>query len=109
MRSTRRHATSHAFVCCPNRSPPWPGRPCIIRQPLMGRARTILWLTLLVNPVVPALAAQSSGGSLAGRVTDEQDAAVSGVLITAKNLSTGFLRATSSDDGGAYYLTALPV
>jgi hypothetical protein len=34
---------------------------------------------------------------------------VTGVIITVKNLSTGFVRATSSDDGGAYYLTALPV
>ena len=52
--------------------------------------------------------AQSSGGSLAGRVTDQTGAALPGVSVTATNSGTGFSRTVVTGADGAYRF-ALPV
>src|SRR6266540_217814 len=54
-------------------------------------------------------AAQQTTGNVAGRVLDQQNAAVPGVTVTAKSPSTGFTRSEVSDAEGVYRLTALPV
>ena len=69
--------------------------------------RTALVLALLLA-AVPAQAQQTTG-AIAGRVTDEQGAAVPGATITASNPATGFVRSTPTDQAGAYRLPALPV
>jgi len=56
----------------------------------------------------PAMAQQSSG-SIQGRVTDAQKAAVPGVTVTAKNKATGYSRSDVSDSEGVYRLNGLPV
>ena len=56
----------------------------------------------------PAFAQQTTG-NISGRITDDQDAAVPGVTVTARNAATGFVRSSVSDGEGVYRLTALPV
>ncbi|HMD35539.1 MAG TPA: TonB-dependent receptor [Vicinamibacterales bacterium] len=53
--------------------------------------------------------AQQTTGSVTGRVTDPQGAAVPGATVTAKSAATGFMRAEVSDAEGLYRLNALPV
>jgi hypothetical protein len=56
-----------------------------------------------------SLLAQQTTGSIAGRVLDQQGAAVPGVTVTAKSASTGFTRTEVSDAEGVYRLSSLPV
>ena len=56
-----------------------------------------------------AASAQQTTGSISGRITDAQKAAVPGVTVTAKNKATGFSRSEVSDSEGVYRLNALPV
>src|ERR671912_325644 len=53
--------------------------------------------------------AQQTTGTIAGRVVDDQDAAVPGTVVTATSPLTGLVRETTSDDNGLYRLAALPV
>ena len=53
--------------------------------------------------------AQQTTGTIAGRVLDEQKAAVPGATVTAKNESTGLTRSEVSDSEGLYRITGLPV
>src|SRR3954470_20445898 len=64
-------------------------------------------LCLLV--MVTSAGAQQTTGTIAGRVLDEQKAAVPGATVTAKNSSTGFTRTDVSDSEGVYRITGLPV
>ena len=64
-------------------------------------------LCLLVTGTLAA--AQQTTGTIAGRVLDEQKAAVPGATVTAKNDSTGFTRNEISDAEGVYRITGLPV
>jgi hypothetical protein len=63
----------------------------------------ILVLALLAFPIV----AQVSSGSLLGDVRDEKSAVVPGVIIVARNNSTGFSRTTSTNAFGAYRIDDL--
>jgi outer membrane receptor protein involved in Fe transport len=58
--------------------------------------------------VVPALA-QQSGGTIAGRVLDQQGGAIPGATVTARNPETGLVRIETTDNAGGYRLAALPV
>src|SRR5688500_14997971 len=53
--------------------------------------------------------AQMTTGSISGRITDAQGAALPGVTIEGRNSDTGFVRAAVSNDTGTYHLSALPV
>jgi hypothetical protein len=69
-------------------------------------ARIVLACALLLPaPVI----AQQTTGTIAGRVIDDQDAAIPGAVVTAMNPVTGFSRETISDENGLYRLVALPV
>jgi hypothetical protein len=48
-------------------------------------------------------------GSITGTVTDPSDAPVSAAAVIARNLETGAVRSTATDDAGHYLLLALPV
>ena len=63
---------------------------------------------LLLLACASALAQQTTG-TVTGRVTDQQGAAMPGVTVTAKSPSTGFTRTETSDSEGLYRLNALPV
>ena len=69
-------------------------------------ARIVLACTLMLAG--PAFAQQTSG-TIAGRIADDQDAAINGAIVTATSPSTGLVRETTSDANGLYRLTALPV
>ena len=53
--------------------------------------------------------AQSSNGTLTGKVTDEQGLALPGVSVTATNQATGFQRSAQTDATGVYAINGLPV
>ena len=75
----------------------------------------------MINTILRALAAscliaaattasaQQTTGTVAGRVLDEQKAAVPGATITVTSAATGFTRSAVSDGEGLYRLTGLPV
>src|SRR6188472_3809536 len=54
-------------------------------------------------------AAQQTTGNIQGRIVDAQKAAVPGVTVTAKSVTTGFTRTEVSDAEGIYRLNGLPV
>jgi hypothetical protein len=66
-----------------------------------------LALLVMISTVTGA-SAQQTTGNIAGRVLDEQKAAVPGATVTAKNSSTGFARSEVSDSEGLYRITGLP-
>jgi len=53
--------------------------------------------------------AQQTTGSITGRVTDPQSAAIPGATVTARSAATGFTRTEVTDAEGLYLLNALPV
>jgi outer membrane receptor protein involved in Fe transport len=69
-------------------------------------ARVVLACALILPG--PALAQQTTG-TIAGRIVDDQDAAIPGAVVTALSLVTGLVRETTSDENGLYRLAALPV
>lgn len=71
-----------------------------------------VWLLLLAAVLGFAgsgAAAQSSRGAMAGSVTDQSGAAVSGAAITAINLATGGKNTTTSTSAGTYRFSDLPL
>jgi Carboxypeptidase regulatory-like domain len=69
-----------------------------------GTLLALLFLTL----GLPAVRAQFSA-SIRGIVTDASGARVAQVTVSVKNLETGVIRTTSTDDAGRYLVLALPV
>jgi hypothetical protein len=70
----------------------------------------VLWAVVLslLLMAIPALA-QLPTGTILGTVNDSSGAVVPGATITAKNVDTGFTRTVSTDSGGSYRISALPV
>src|SRR5262245_47896822 len=60
----------------------------------------------LLLPVVAA--AQAAVATLAGRVTDPQDAAASGAMVTVRNIATGVARSVASGADGRFTIPLLP-
>ncbi len=74
--------------------------------------RLALAFLLLLVPFVLSLpvAAQTPGtGALRGRVVDESGAPIAGVTVTVRNTDTGFSRTITTDSGGAYAISDLPL
>ncbi len=73
------------------------------------RLNRLLSLLLLFQlTAVPLLHAQASA-SITGVITDTSGARVPAAAISVKNVETGALRSTVSDDAGRYQVLALPV
>ena len=70
----------------------------------MKSCRLLLAALLVLITAAPAFAQQTTG-TIAGRVLDEQKAAVPGATVTARNDSTGFTRSEVSDAEGLYRIT----
>jgi hypothetical protein len=64
-----------------------------------------LLLTLLCAPIVSA---QSTTGTISGRVTDAQGLALPGVTVTAESPSLQGARTTVTSENGDYIITLLP-
>jgi outer membrane receptor protein involved in Fe transport len=73
------------------------------------KTHRLLLAALCLLATVAAAAAQQTTGTIAGRVLDEQKAAVPGATATARNDNTGFSRSEVSDAEGLYRITGLPV
>ncbi|MBP1636815.1 MAG: hypothetical protein H6Q10_3389, partial [Acidobacteria bacterium] len=73
----------------------------------MRRVMLVLMLLVFVA-AVPAIA-QQTAGNITGRVTDEQKAALPGVTVTAREVSTGYTRTETTDGQGLYRLMAVPI
>ena len=71
-----------------------------------NKVLALLFLTLLGG--VPRLHAQVSA-SITGVITDTSGARVPAAAISVKNVETGAIRTTVSDDAGRYQVLALPV
>ena len=74
----------------------------------MRRLARLIALAALV--LVPAFAAAQSAdtATLLGTVTDQQDAGIPGVSMTARNIDTGLTRTVVSEASGSYRIVALP-
>src|SRR6266446_2756464 len=71
--------------------------------------RRVHFLVILLLIVSLPIFAQSSGGSVSGRVVDSTGAALPGVTITATNAATGFNRTTVTGSDGGFRFVALPI
>ena len=72
------------------------------------RANRLFLIFLVIAAAVPSLCAQVSA-SIAGVVSDASGARVPAAAITVKNVETGAIRSTVTDDAGRYQVLALPV
>ncbi len=83
-------------------------------RPRSGRSRLMLpairWSVFLALMLLCASHAGAQvAASLSGQVTDPSGAAVQAATVTARNVETGVVRSTVSDDQGHYQLSALPL
>src|SRR4249920_3058640 len=69
-----------------------------------GRGFALLALAVLASTAH----AQTSAGSLAGRVVDASGSPVSGASVTAAAPERGFARTVSTESDGAFRFAALP-
>jgi hypothetical protein len=75
----------------------------------MVRLRAVLLLGLVVALAFASAApAQTTNGALAGIVSDAQGAVLPGVTLTLRNADTGFLRTTTTQANGRYFIGGLP-
>jgi hypothetical protein len=67
-------------------------------------------ITLVAAALLPAgtYAQSTDTASLIGAISDIQQAAMPGVTITARQVDTGLVRTTVTNDQGRYRLLALP-
>src|SRR5579871_2240056 len=71
--------------------------------------RQLLGAALLLLLASGSAFAQQTAGNIAGRIVDQQGAAVPGATVTAKNPATGFTRSEVSDASGLYRLGTVPI
>src|SRR5262245_7009080 len=70
----------------------------------------VLPLPLVVLMLCAPLAhAQTFRGGIQGTVTDQTDAALPGVIVTATSVDTGLSRSVDTDSSGNYFFSELPI
>jgi outer membrane receptor protein involved in Fe transport len=74
----------------------------------MARLRRVIVALVMGLAALPAYA-QMTTGTITGRVTDTQGAAMPGVSMQARHRDSGFVREDMTDADGIYHLGALPV
>jgi hypothetical protein len=80
-----------------------------IEKPIMKPPLKLLVASLLIAlGSFGTLFSQSSTGSIAGVVVDQNEAVIRGATVTIKNTATGFSRFTTSDSDGGYRFVNLP-
>ena len=70
-----------------------------------------LWVGLAVSILLllsQTATAQSGGGAIEGRVTNASASPLSGTIVTARNVATGFRQSAVSEASGAYRIGGLP-
>jgi hypothetical protein len=63
---------------------------------------------LICSPLTESAAAQMTGGTISGRVTDTSDATIAGATITIENSAAGQIRTLLSNDRGSFSAPSLP-
>jgi Carboxypeptidase regulatory-like domain len=67
-----------------------------------------IWI-VVVFLLLPSMAmAQGNSATIGGQIVDASGAAISGAKVTLKNLNTGLVQATASNDEGIYSVPLLP-
>ncbi|HLI76446.1 MAG TPA: TonB-dependent receptor [Acidobacteriaceae bacterium] len=74
-----------------------------------GKALRLLLALLCVATCVLSSSAQSSRGAMAGNVTDQTGAVISGAVVTVTNQATGGKSQTTSTSAGSYRFPDLPI
>src|SRR5262245_20721468 len=74
----------------------------------MFSRRVALWIALAVIAAARLAGAQSTTGTIAGRVVDAQDRAVPGVTVTIESTNLQGVRTALTSETGDYVLTSLP-
>ncbi|KAF0249456.1 MAG: ferrienterochelin and colicins outer membrane receptor [bacterium] len=69
-----------------------------------------VFLCLFITLSIKSIYAQGGATTvnITGNITDEQDAAITGAIITAKNVNTNFVREISSQEDGSFNIVQLP-
>jgi hypothetical protein len=75
------------------------------REGFMLVVRVVIFLLLCAPPA----SAQTFRGGIQGTVTDQTDAALPGVIVTATSVDTGLSRSVDTDASGNYFLSELPL
>ena len=70
---------------------------------------TALLAVLMIFPLARVVNAQVTSATILGTITDPSGGALPGATVTARNVDTGFNRAVSSNEAGAYRLEFLPI
>src|SRR5262245_21293996 len=74
-----------------------------------GLTRTMVALVTMLALVTGVAAAQGTAeGTISGTVADQTKAVLPGVVVTATNPATGFMREATTDAAGNFVLAALP-
>jgi hypothetical protein len=81
---------------------------CRSARPGPSPLRRTAVMTLLLAALLPTAHAQVSA-SIKGIVTDASGAAVPGATVKARDVETGAMRSSVTDDSGRYLVLALPV
>ena len=68
-----------------------------------------VFTALLVGGASSPVAAQGSIGTILGTVSDDTGSVIPGATVTARNIGTGAIQTTTSDDQGRYTIPALSV
>src|SRR5215510_15111302 len=79
------------------------------RRHALARKHQLYLFSLIIVLLTAASVTAQSTASIEGQVTDQNNATVSGVEITATCSELAVSRITYTDDGGRYQLPALPV
>src|SRR5262245_55555800 len=69
----------------------------------------IVRLVVVVMLCAPLATAQTFRGGIQGTVTDQTDAALPGVIVTATSVDTGLSRSVDTDANGNYFFSELPL
>src|SRR5260370_27176619 len=75
----------------------------------MRSCGVLLFATILLGATCAPSARAQLSVSITGFVTDPSGAPIPSASVTAKNLETGALRHSLTDDSGRYLLLSLPV
>lgn len=75
----------------------------------MASTKTCLLLTSLSLLLSSEAIAQISTADLVGSIADASGAVIPGVTVTAENVSTGLTRKATTDSGGNWTITLLPI
>src|SRR5688572_5251989 len=79
----------------------------MIKAKHMGKILTVILAGILCLIAPSAIFAQTTNATLGGTVADATGALIPGVEVTARNVATGIVNTTLTNEAGAYQFQAL--